>query len=38
MRHEFSDKYNLVTIQCNYFGYEFMQNEKNIIIPDTNQE
>lgn len=25
IRQEFADKYNLVTIQCNYFGYEFMQ-------------
>ncbi|MBU3160081.1 DUF2920 family protein [Clostridium frigoris] len=25
MRAEFADKYNLVTIQCDYFGYEYMQ-------------
>lgn len=25
MRSQFADKYNLVTIQCNYFGCEFMQ-------------
>ena len=25
MREEFADKYNLVTVQCNYFGYEFMK-------------
>lgn len=25
MRSEFADKYNLITIQCDYFGYEFMQ-------------
>ncbi|MDR3594080.1 DUF2920 family protein [Clostridium sp.] len=25
MRSEFADNYNLVTIQCDYFGYEFMQ-------------
>lgn len=25
MRSEFADKYNLVTIQCDYFGYEYMQ-------------
>lgn len=31
MREEFADKYNLVTIQCNYFGYEFMQS-----LTDTN--
>ncbi|ADL50865.1 DUF2920 family protein [Clostridium cellulovorans] len=27
MRKEFADKYNLVTIQCDYFGNEFMQTE-----------
>lgn len=27
MREKFSDKYNLVTIQCDYFGNEFMQDE-----------
>lgn len=35
MRNKFADKYNLVTIQCDYFGWEFMQevNEiKNIEI------
>ena len=26
MRDTFSDKYNLVVVQCEYFGYEFMQN------------
>lgn len=25
MRNQFADKYNLVTIQCDYFGFEFMQ-------------
>ncbi|WP_442602627.1 DUF2920 family protein [Paenibacillus sp. KN14-4R] len=25
MRKEFSDQYNLVTVQCDYFGWEFMQ-------------
>ncbi|GED53975.1 DUF2920 family protein [Brevibacillus borstelensis] len=27
MRSVFSDKYNVVTIQCDYFGWEFMQQE-----------
>lgn len=36
MRKEFSDKYNLVTLQCDYFGYEFMQDSANIIIPDID--
>jgi pimeloyl-ACP methyl ester carboxylesterase len=26
MRSDFADKYNVVTIQCDYFGWEFMQN------------
>lgn len=25
MRNLFADKYNLVTVQCDYFGYEYMQ-------------
>lgn len=29
MRRIFPDKYNLVTIQCDYFGYEFMQTSSN---------
>lgn len=33
MREKFSDVYNLVTIQCDYFGCEFMQNSKSIIAP-----
>jgi hypothetical protein len=28
MREQFTDQYNLVTIQCDYFGSEFMQNTK----------
>ncbi len=27
MRAEFADRYNLITIQCDYFGHEFMQSE-----------
>lgn len=27
MRNMFSDKYNLVTIQCDYFGWEYMQSD-----------
>lgn len=32
MRDSFADEFNLVTVQCDYFGYEFMQtpNEKEI--------
>lgn len=32
MRENFSDNYNLVTIQCDYFGYEFMQLAESINI------
>lgn len=32
MRRMFADKYNLVTIQCDYFGYEFMKNEYSLDI------
>lgn len=31
MRYEFAHKYNLITIQCAYFGFEFMQESKNLI-------
>lgn len=31
MRREFSDKYNLVTIQCDYFGWKFMQSDEEDI-------
>lgn len=30
MRHNFADNYNLVTVQCDYFGYEFMQEDKHV--------
>jgi len=33
MRSEFADKYNLVTVQCDYFGLEFMQTD---ILEETN--
>ena len=28
MRTAFADAYNLLTVQCDYFGYEYMQNNK----------
>lgn len=39
MRNEFADRYNLVTIQCDYFGWEFMQQPDRIVVPnfDINQ-
>lgn len=35
MRSLFADQYNLVTVQCDYFGYEFMQDHHpfNLAIP-----
>lgn len=33
MRREFADRYNLVTIQCDYFGQEFMQGPKRFHPP-----
>lgn len=38
MRSNFSDKYNLVSIQCDYFGYEFMQLPKKILIDIDKKE
>ncbi len=38
MRNDFSDKYNLVTVQCDYFGYEFMQSEPEIVTPKIDKE
>lgn len=37
MRDCFADKYNLVTIQCDYFGHEFMQASSNASLQvDSN--
>lgn len=32
MRSEFADKYNVITVQCDYFGHEFMQNSQSVIF------
>lgn len=32
MRKEFADNYNLVTVQCDYFGYEYMQNNHPVEV------
>jgi hypothetical protein len=32
MRSIFADKYNLVTVQCDYFGHEFMQGSESVIF------
>ncbi len=34
MREQFADQYNLVTVQCDYFGYEFMQESASFEFPD----
>ena len=38
MREQFADKYNLITVQCDYFGYEFMQGTKSVDIGEINKE
>lgn len=38
MRQNFSDQYNLVTVQCNYFGYEFMQHIEQVHVPYSELE
>lgn len=37
MRNVFADTYNLITIQCDYFGWEFMQGPNNISL-NTDRE
>lgn len=32
MRNEFADNYNLITLQCDYFGWEFMQMPNSIYL------
>lgn len=38
MRSKFADNYNLVTMQCDYFGWEFMQQAKQVIINFSKRE
>lgn len=39
MRNQFADQYNLVTVQCNYFGWEFMQTSHDVqLTPDILKE
>lgn len=38
MRSQFADKYNLVTVQCDYFGWEFMQKAKNLTFNLSKSE
>lgn len=37
MRSQFADEYNLVTVQCDYFGWEFMQ-EVNVVDFNISNE
>lgn len=32
MRQQFADRYNLITIQCDYFGWEFMQESQDLLF------
>lgn len=36
MRNQFADEYNLVTVQCDYFGYEFMQSITDFHLSEKN--
>ena len=38
MRNKFADEYNLVTIQCDYFGWEFMQGYDEIKAPKIDKD
>lgn len=38
MRQTFANKYNLVTIQCDYFGNEFMQKANNVLLNINRNE
>lgn len=36
MRDNFADKHNMVTLQCSYFGSEFMQSAEGITVPNKD--
>lgn len=36
MRELFADQYNMITIQCDYFGSKYMQETKNFIMKDSH--
>lgn len=38
LRNNFADEHNLITVQCDYFGYEFMQNPKNLRPQDKHMD
>ena len=37
MREFFADQYSLVTIQCDFFGSEFMQSSKSFTLKNRNE-
>ena len=37
MRRLFPDQYNLIVVQCDYFGWEFMQNQKESLLAYVSQ-
>ena len=34
MRNQFADDYNLMTVQCDYFGYQYMGNDYPVVVDD----
>ena len=34
MRDQFADRYNLITLQCDYMGWQFMQNDQHMPITE----
>lgn len=38
LRNNFADEYNLITVQCNYFGYEFMQKPQKLRPQDKHMD
>lgn len=37
MRNKFADEKNLVTVQCDYFGWEFMQDCDKVKVKKINR-
>jgi len=37
MRNQFADQYNLITVQCDYFGWEFMQSDNLNLQPEFTE-
>ena len=34
MRNQFADDYNLMTVQCDYFGYQYMGSDYPVVVDD----